>query len=198
MGQTDLLEEVFGQPMNQAVVHQALMAQRANARQGTASVKTRSQVSGGGKKMRPQKHTGMSRQGGRRAPHWRGGGVAFGPHPRDYSQRLPKKMRRLALRCLLSGKVAEARLLILDELRLAEAKTKQVTALLQALGVETPALIATAGADPGLVQAAGNLPMVKTLPATLLNVKDLLDYSFLIMPLEAVRQIEELWGDGGA
>ena len=137
----EVSDSLFDAPMNQALVHQVAMSHMANARQGTSSTKTRGMVSGGGAKPWKQKHTGRARQGSNRSPQWRGGGIVFGPHPRDYSQRIPKKMNRGAIRCLLSQKVREEKLLIVNELQLGEAKTKEMTKVLSSLGITTPTLI---------------------------------------------------------
>ena len=184
---------LFGVPMNAAVVHQAMLMQRANARQGTHSVKTRADVSGGGAKPWRQKGTGRARQGSIRSPQWRGGGIVFGPHPRSYRQRMPKKMRRLAIRCLLSDKVREERLAILQELQFPQAKTREMKQFLDTLNVSSSILIVTPEATKPLVDSARNLPQVKTLPAANLNVLDLLNHDRLIMTVAAIRKAEELW-----
>ena len=186
-------DHLFGVPMNAPVVHQAMLMQRANARQGTHSVKTRANVSGGGAKPWRQKGTGRARQGTIRAPHFRGGGVVFGPHPRSYRQRMPKKMRRLAIRCLLSDKFREERLAVLQELQIPQAKTKEMKQLLNTLNVFSSALIVTREAVSSVVSSARNLPQVKTLPAANLNVLDLLNHDRLIMTVAAIRRAEELW-----
>jgi len=192
-GQATLDDAVFGVPMNEALVHQALVAQQANHRQGTAATKSRSFVSGGGRKPRAQKHTGRSRQGSIRSPQWRGGGIVFGPHPRDYRQQLNKKMRRLAIRCLLSDKAANGQLVLVDELALADSHTKTMLGVLETLGAGRKTLVATNGVDRAVVLAARNIAQVKTLPANLLNVVDLLTYHTLIMPVAAARLIEEVF-----
>ena len=184
---------LFGVPMNTAVVHQAMLMQRANARQGTHSVKTRADVSGGGAKPWRQKGTGRARQGSIRSPQWRGGGIVFGPHPRSYRQRMPKKMRRLAIRCLLSDKVREERLAILQELQFPQAKTREMKQFLDTLNVSSSILIVTPEATKPVVDSARNLPHVKTLPAANLNVLDLLNHDRLIMTVAAIRKAEELW-----
>ncbi len=184
---------LFGVPMNTAVVHQAMLMQRANARQGTHSVKTRADVSGGGAKPWRQKGTGRARQGSIRSPHFRGGGIVFGPHPRSYRQRMPKKMRRLAIRCLLSDKVREERLAILQELQFPQAKTREMKQFLDTLNVSSSILIVTPEATKPVVDSARNLPQVKTLPAANLNVLDLLNYDRLIMTVAAIRKAEALW-----
>lgn len=193
VGQASLDGAVFGLPMNEALVHQALVAQQANQRQGTAATKTRGLVSGGGRKPRAQKHTGRSRQGSIRSPQWRGGGIVFGPHPRDYRQRLNKKMRRQAICCALSDKAASGQLLLVEELTLPDARTKGMIEVLKALGVVRKALVATDGVNRSVVLAARNVPGIKTIPANLLNVEDLLTHDTLIMPLAAARLVEEVF-----
>jgi len=189
----ELSEEVFGVSPNQAVVHQALVRQLANARLGTASTKTRAQVSGGGRKPFRQKGTGRARRGSSRAPQYRGGGVAFGPHPRSYRQAMPKKMRRLALRCVLSAKVAEGEIIVVDELALSGPRTKEMARILAALGVASSALVVTAEPDPNVYKSARNLERIKALPANLLNVVDLSSHKVLMITVAAVRRVEELW-----
>ncbi len=189
----ELNEAVFGVPVNQAVVHQAMVRQLANARQGTVGSKTRSQVSGGGRKLFRQKGTGFARRGSRRAPLLRGGGVAFGPHPRSFRQAMPKKMRRLALRCVLSAKVAGEEMIVIDEFALEEPKTKEMARILANLGVDSSALIVTAEPDPNVYKSARNLGRTKTLPASMLNVVDLLSHRRLMITVAAVKVVEELW-----
>ncbi len=189
----ELNEAVFGVPIDQAVVHQAMVRQLANARQGTVGSKTRSQVSGGGRKLFRQKGTGFARRGSRRAPLLRGGGVAFGPHPRSYRQAMPKKMRRLALRCILSAKVAGEEMIVIDEFALEEPKTKEMARILANLGVDSSALIVTAEPDPNVYKSARNLERTKTLPASMLNVVDLLSNRRLMITVAAVKVVEEMW-----
>ncbi len=194
VSQIEIGDDVFGVPFNEAVVHQALVRQLANRRQGTADTKTRGEVRGSTRKLFAQKHTGRARRGDKRSPLLRGGGVAFGPHPRSYRQAMPKKMRRLALRCVLSAKVSDGEVKVVDRLELDEPKTKGVLDILLSLGVGTSALIATAGTEANVVKSARNLLGVKTTPAPLLNVADLLSYRTLIVTVAAVRRMEELWG----
>ena len=196
VGTLEVSEYLFGVPMNTAVVHQAMLMQRANARQGTASTKTRAQVSGGGAKPWRQKGTGRARQGSTSSPQFRGGGSVFGPHPRSYRQRMPKKMRRLAIRCLLSEKVREERLAVLQELQLAQPKTKEMRRVLETLQVASTALVVTPEPEREVVLSARNLQGVKTLPTSNLNVLDLLDYDQLIMTVEAIHKAEEVWAGG--
>ena len=182
---------IFATPMNKAVVHQAMVRQLANSRTGTADTRTRAEVVGSSRKLYRQKHTGRARRGNIRSPLLRGGGVTFGPHPRDYSQRMPKKMRRLALRCVLSDKVNNSELVVLDQLSLGEASTRSMADVLTAIGVESPALVATAKPDPVVVKSARNLPAVRTLCANWLRVLDVLSCRFLIITVDGVRQVEE-------
>ena len=189
----EVSESLFDVPMNQALVHQVVVSHMANARQGTASTKTRGMVSGGGAKPWRQKHTGRARQGSNRSPQWRGGGIVFGPHPRDFSQRIPKKMNRGAIRCILSQKAREEKLLVVNELQLQQPKTKDMLKVLSDLGITTPALIVTSAPQMDVILSARNIGRVKTLPAPQINALDLLRHDRLIMTAQAVRRAEELW-----
>ncbi len=191
----EISDQVFAVPFNQAVVHQALVRQRANARQGTASTKTRGEVSGSSIKLFRQKHTGRARAGSRKSPLRRGGGITFGPHPRSYEQAIPKKMRQLALRCVLSAKASDGELKVVEQLKLEEPKTKEMVRILAALGVDTSALIATSEPEENVIKSARNLPRIKTTPANILNVVDILSYKMLLMTEAAVRKAEQLWGE---
>jgi len=201
VSQIELNPLVFEVPLNQSVVHQAMVRQLTNARQGTVSTKTRGDVSGGGRKMYRQKGTGFARRGSRRSPILRGGGITFGPKPRGHRQAMPKKMRRLALRCLLSAKVSEEEMVVVDELAANEQKTKEMARILSNLGVDSSVLVVTAELDPGVRRLTRNLEETKTLPARLLNVIDLLKYRKLVITVGAVRVVEEVWaaetGRGG-
>jgi len=190
----EISDDVFSVPFNGAVVHQAMVRQQANARHGTADTKTRSEVAGGGGKMFRQKGTGFARAGTRRSPLRRGGGITFGPHPRSYRQMMPKKMRRLALRCVLSAKAGDDELMVLEQLKLEEPKSKEAARILAALGVDSPVLIVTDEPEANLVRSTRNLARVKTLPANLLNVLDILSCKRLLMTEAAVRKTEQLWG----
>jgi large subunit ribosomal protein L4 len=194
-GNIDISEYVFGVPFNQALVHQAVVRQQANARQGTASTKTRGEVTGSTRKLFRQKGTGYARAGSKKSPIRRGGGTVFGPKPRSYQQDMPRKMRRLALRCVLSAKVSENELVVVDELKLAQPRTKEMAGILQALGVDSSALVVTAGTEENVVKSTRNIPRVKTIPANLLNVVDILSRKKLLMTVDAVRKAEELWGE---
>ncbi len=193
--QIEISDYVFGVAPNKAVAHQALLAQLANGRQGTASAKTRSEVAGSSKKLYAQKHTGRARPGSIKSPLRRGGGIIFPPKPRDYHQALPKKMRRLALRTVLSSKVADNELIIVDGFAFAEPKTKEMAGILSALGVESTALIAIREPDGQLIKSARNIPGVTTIPANLLNVAVIMSHKNLLMTVDAVRRAEELWGE---
>jgi len=193
VGPIEVSDDVFGVPFNEAVVHQAMLRQLANRRLGTADTKKRGEVTGSGKKLFAQKHTGRARRGDRRSPMLKGGGVAFGPHPRSYRQDMPRKMRRLALKCALSAKLADGELRIVDKLELKEPKTSEMIDTLVALGVGTSVIIATDKADDNLIMSARNIDGVKLIPARLLNVGDLLSHKALLMTQGAVRTAEELW-----
>jgi large subunit ribosomal protein L4 len=192
----EISDSVFAVPFNQAVVHQALVRQRANARQGTSDTKTRGEVAGSRKKLFAQKHTGEARAGDKRSPTHRHGGIAFGPHPRDYSKAMPKKMRRLALRCMLSSKASDGGLKVLDQFSFEVPKTKEMIKVLDILKLGATTLIVTAAPEKNVVKSANNIPGVKTLTANILNVLDLLSHDGLVMTEDAVRKAEELWGKG--
>ena len=193
--QLEIRDDVFALPFNEAVVHQALVRQLANRRLGTADTKKRGEVRGSTRKLFAQKHTGRARRGDIRSPMLVGGGVAFGPHPRSYRQAMPRKMRRLALRCVLSAKAGSGELKIVDKLELDSPKTKAVLDMLIALGISDSAIIATAEAEANLIKSARNLMGVKTMLAPLLNIAELLSYKYIIMTVDAVRKVEELWGE---
>jgi large subunit ribosomal protein L4 len=192
----EISDFVFAVPFNEAVVHQALVKQRADARQGTSDTKTRGEVAGSRKKLFAQKHTGEARAGDRRSPTRRKGGIAFGPHPRDYTKAMPKKMRRLALRCLLSSKAGDGGLKILDQFTLDTPKTKEMIKVLDALKLESTALIVTGVPEANVIKSSRNIPGVKTLSANILNVVDLLSHDAVLMTEDAVRKAEQLWGEG--
>jgi large subunit ribosomal protein L4 len=190
--QVQLEDRVFALPFNEAVVHQAMVRQLANGRQGTADTKTRGEVSGSKRKVYRQKHTGRARRGSLRSPLLRGGGVAFGPHPRGYEQRMPRKMRRLAIKCLLSAKASAGEMVVVDQLRLKDSKTAEIAQILKALEVTGSALVVTPKPEAALIQAARNLPRTKTSPAALLNVVDLLSHKFLVITVDGVRCVEDI------
>ena len=187
-------DAVFGAEPNTAVVHQTLVAQLAARRGGHHSTKTRGEVRGSTAKLRRQKGLGMARMGANRSPVRRGGGVAFGPKPRSYAQRLPKRMRRLALRSVLSSRVREERLHVVSGLGIAEPSTRAARALLEALGIGRSVLIVTAGPDRAAFLSARNLPGVRAVPADVLNVADLLASRSALLTVDAVRRAEALWG----
>lgn len=189
-------DAVFGVPFNEAVVHQVMVGMQANARQGTASAKTRAEVVGSTKKLYRQKGTGSARAGSKKSPLRRGGGVTFGPKPRDYRQSLPKKLRRLALRCVLSSKAGEGDLKIIDTLEFKEAKTKQMLAVLDALQIESSALIVTQKTEENVILSSRNIPQITTTPANVINILDIMSHKTLLMTEAAVRAAEELWGNG--
>jgi large subunit ribosomal protein L4 len=193
--QVELREDIFGVEPNKSVMHQALARQLANARQGTADTKTRGLVSGGGRKPWRQKGTGRARQGSTRAPHWKGGGVVFGPHPRSYEQRMPKKMRRLALKSALSAKAAENQIRVIDAFNLEAPRTRDMETILGNLNCPTTALILLPAADELVMRSARNLAGVKTLRTSYLNVRDLLGYDYLVMSREALQAVEQFFGD---
>lgn len=193
--QVQLSEAVFGVPFNEAVVHQAMVRQLANRRQGTASTKTRGEVKGSQRKLYAQKHTGRARRGNVKSPLLRGGGVAFGPKPRSYRQSMPKKMRRLALKCMLSAKAREGNIKIVQELSFEEGKTRHMAGVLSSLGSNSSVLILTGESTPEVVRSAANLPEVKVLPSALVNVLDLLSHEMLVASVPAIRKIEQTWGE---
>ncbi len=198
VGNIAIRDDVFAVPFNEAVVHQAMVRQRANARQGTASTKTRGEVAGSGRKLYRQKHTGQSRAGDIRSPLRRHGGIVFGPHPRDYRQEMPKEMRRLAIRCVLSDKAGSGDLLVLQSLDMSEPKTREMAKVLSALKVNSSALIATEVSKENVIKSARNLPRVTTMVANILSVNDILSHKQLVMTEAAVRRVEELWGKKAA
>ena len=183
----ELNDAVFNVPMNPTLVHQAMVIYQGNRRQGTHDTKTRAEVSGGGRKPWIQKHTGRARQGSTRSPQWRHGGVAFGPHPRSYRKALPKRMKRAALRCVLSDKIRNKRLVCLDSMDTVDGKTKSMAGLLVRLNVSSSALVVTLGTDPNVVQAASNLNRIYTLPVNQLNAEALLARDMLILTVDAAK-----------
>ena len=194
VGDVELDDSVFGIQPNLSVLHQILVAQQANRRRGTASTKTRGQVQGSSRKIRGQKYTGRARQGSIRSPVRRGGGVTFGPQPRDYTQRLPKRMKRLAIRSALSGKVADGQLTVIDQFAFTKPKTKEMVRVLQNLGVERSVLIVTGDMDVGVKTSTRNIPKAKVIPAAYLNVADMLTTCHLLMTTAAAEKAAALWG----
>ena len=192
IGDIELSENVFGQEANEPVVHQAVVAHLANCRQGTQSAKTRSEVSGGGKKPYRQKGTGRARQGSTRSPQFTHGGVVFAPKPRDYTQQLNRKVRRLALKCALSSKVADSELIVFDQLNIEAPKTKEMVKVLKAVEAEK-ALIVLSEKDETVIRAAANIPDVATTLVGTLNTYDVLKYKKLILTKDSVAKIEEVY-----
>lgn len=193
VGEVELSESVFGIEPNTHVLHEAVVMQQASLRQGTHKVKTRAEVRGGGRKPWKQKGTGRARQGSIRSPQWKGGGIVFGPTPRSYGYKLPKKVRRLAIKSALSSKVLDNDIIVLDQLSLAQPKTKEFAAILKNLNVERKALIVTSAFDENVALSTRNIPGVKFLSAEGLNVLDVLVYDKLIITKEAVSKVEEVF-----
>ena len=192
VGEIELNDAVFGVEVNEHLVHMSVVNQLANKRQGTQSAKTRSEVSGGGKKPWRQKGTGHARQGSIRAPQWKGGGVVFAPKPRDYSFKLNKKEKRLALKSALTSRVAEQKFIVLDELHLDEIKTKKFQAVLNNLKVNK-ALVVLKEKNENVILSARNIPDVKTALTNTINVYDILKYNTMIVTKDAVAAIEEVY-----
>ena len=188
----ELSDAVFGVEVNEHLVHMAVVAQLANKRQGTQKAKTRSEVSGGGRKPWRQKGTGHARQGSTRAPQWTGGGVVFAPTPRDYTIRLNKKEKRLALKSVLTNCVNENKFIVLDELKFDEIKTKKMQAVLDALNV-SKALIVLNENDANVVKSARNIANVQTALTNTINVYDILKYNTVVVTKAAVATIEEVY-----
>jgi large subunit ribosomal protein L4 len=189
-------DAVFRVPFNEAVVHQVMVGLQANARQGTAATKTRGMVRGSTRKLFRQKGTGNARAGSKKSPLRKGGGVTFGPHPRDYRQQTPRKMRRLAIRCVLSAKAGDGELKVLDGFDFTEPKTRQMLEALVSLGIESSALIVTPEPEENVIKSARNIPTVKTMPAGVINIIDILSFKNLLMTEAAVRVAEKLWDNG--
>ena len=192
VGKIDLSDAVFGVEVNEHLVHMAVVSQLANNRQGTQKAKTRSEVSGGGRKPWRQKGTGHARQGSTRAPQWTGGGVVFAPVPRDYSFKLNKKEKRAALKSVLTSKVADGKFGVVDDLKLDEIKTKKFVEVLNNLKVEK-ALVVLNDMDTNVIASAANLPTVKTAQTNELNVFDALKYDTVVVTKAAVATIEEVY-----
>ena len=184
---------VFDAPMNPTLVHQAMVIYQLNQRQGTHSTRTRAEVSGGGRKPWIQKHTGRARQGSIRAPQWRHGGITFGPKPRDYRKTLPRALRRNALKCVLSEKVRNGRLICIDSLDSLDGRTRSMSELLGRLNLnDGSVLVVTGDANPNVARAGSNLKRVWTLPSDLLNANEVLKRRTLLITLDAVRRVEEI------
>lgn len=194
VGEIELNDAIFGIEPNEAVLFDAVVAQRASLRQGNHKVKTRSEVAGGGRKPWRQKGTGRARQGSIRSPQWRGGGTVFGPTPRSYSYKFPKKVRRLALKSALSAKVGEQNFLVLDALTLDAPKTKEFKTILGNLNIEKKALFVTADIDENVALSARNIPGVTVLTASGINVLDLVGHEKVVFTKAAVEKVEEVLG----
>jgi len=198
LGNVDLAETLFAAPVNEAVLHQAAMAQLAGRRIGTHDTRTRGEVRGGGRKPYRQKGTGRARQGSRTAPHYRGGGAVFGPHPRSYAQRLPKKMRRIALRSALTAKLGDDAIRVIDRFDMAEEpKTRSLVSVLEALGAgdghARRVLVVAPAVDEPLLRSAANLPSVSVILADSLNVVDLLNADAVLIEQPALARMEEVY-----
>jgi len=192
IGDIELSDAVFGIEPNRHVLFDAVQMQRASLRLGTHKVKGRSEVSGGGRKPWRQKGTGRARQGSIRAPQWKGGGVVFGPTPRSYAYKLPKKVRRLAIKSALSSKVLDGEIIVLDQLTLAQPKTKEFVSILNNLKVDSKALVVSAGLEDNILLSSRNVPGIKYVAADGINVLDVLTYDKLIITKEAVQIVEEV------
>ena len=193
VGTIDLSDAVFGVEVNEHLMHMAVVQQLANKRQGTQKAKTRSEVSGGGRKPWRQKGTGHARQGSTRAPQWTGGGVVFAPTPRDYSFKLNKKEKRAALKSVLTDKVQTNNIIVVDELKFDEIKTKKFQAVLNNLNVTKKALVVLNDNDANVMLSARNIPTVKTSLTNTINVYDILNANTLVVTKDAVKTIEEVY-----
>ena len=193
VGEIELSNAVFGIEPNQVAVHAVVKNYLANQRQGTQSTLTRAEVSGGGRKPWRQKGTGHARQGSIRAPQWYHGGIALGPKPRDYSYTLNKKVKRLAMKSVFSAKVLENNLVVVDEIKVEDYKTKTVVAMLKALNVEGKAMIVTAEKDAKLVKSAANIPGVTTAFTGSVNVYDMVNAGKVVLSKDAVSKLEEVY-----
>jgi large subunit ribosomal protein L4 len=191
-GKLKLDEHLFEAPVNEAVLHQAVVRQLANNRQGTASTKNRSEVRGGGRKPYRQKGTGRARQGSTRSPQWAGGGVVFGPSPRSYVQDMPRKQRRLALRSALSVKAQEGRILVLENLEFPEPKTREFVGILADAGIDGTVLVVLENHNVNAEKSARNLVGVKAILSRNLNVRDLLGHQWLVLTKAAVEQMGDV------
>jgi large subunit ribosomal protein L4 len=193
VGSVELADELFAAPVNEAVLHQAVTAQLAGRRTGTHDTKTRGEVRGGGRKPYRQKGTGRARQGSIRAPHYKGGGAVFGPHPRSYEQRLPRKMKRLALRGALTAKLGDEAIRVIDSFGLEAIKTSELVGVLAALKADGRVLVIAPGRDERLELSSRNLPMVEVILADSLNVVDLLNADVVLIEQPALARMEEVY-----
>ena len=193
VGEIELNDDVFGIEVNQHVVYEVVKNQLANRRQGTQSAKTRAEVRGGGRKPWRQKGTGRARAGSSRSPVWTGGGVTFAPKPRDYSYKVPKKVKRLAMKSALTSKVENNEIIVIDELNFDAPKTKDMVNLLKKLNADRKALIVTAEKNENVIRSANNIPAIQTTVVNNLNVYDILKYNSFIITKDAVRKVEEVY-----
>lgn len=193
VGEIELSDNVFGVEIHHDALHQVVKNHLANLRQGTQSAKTRAEVRGGGRKPWRQKGTGRARQGSIRSPQWTGGGIVFAPKPRDYSLKVPKKVRRLAMKSALTSKVLSNEMIVLDELRLAQPKTKEMANILSNIKASKKALIVMDEKDVNVIKSARNIPNVETTLVSTLNVYDILKYDSFIITKDAVKKVEEVF-----
>ncbi len=193
VGEIELKDEIFGAEINEAAIHLVVRSQLAAKRQGTQSAKTRGEVRGGGRKIYRQKGTGNARHHGNRAPQFTHGGVVFAPKPRDYVINVPKKVRRLAIKGVLTAKVNEQEMIVLDKISLTAPKTREVAKIMKNLGVNKTALLVLAGPDETITRAAANIPGLKTAYVNTINVLDILANEKFIITQDAVQQVEEVY-----
>lgn len=193
VGEIELNEDIFGVKVNEHVVYEVVKNQLANKRQGTQSAKTRAEVRGGGRKPWKQKGTGRARAGSIRAPHFTGGGVTFAPKPRDYSYKVPKKVRRLALKSVLTSKVLENEIIVIDQINFDSPKTKDMANFLTKINANKKALIVMDEKNMNVIKSAKNIPNIQTALVNTINVYDILKYDSFIITKEAVRKVEEVY-----
>ena len=193
VGTMELSDAVFGVEVNEHLVHMAVVAQLANKRQGTQKAKTRSEVSGGGRKPWRQKGTGHARQGSTRAPQWTGGGVVFAPKPRDFSQKINKKMRDIAFSSAISQKIAQNEVYVIDDIKFADSKTKAASEFLKTFGLNKRTIILTDGKDESVVKATNNIQKVSCVDASLLNVAQVVENTYVVFTKNAIKKLEEAY-----
>ena len=193
VGEIEFNDEIFNIEINEHAVYEVVKNQLANKRQGTQSAKTRAEVRGGGRKPWRQKGTGRARQGSIRAPHWVGGGVVFAPKPRDYSYKVPKKVRRLAMKSALTSKVLNGEIIVLEELKLEEPKTKEMVKILENIKAGRKSLIVMDENNINVIKSARNIPNVQTTNVNTLNVYDILNFDSFIITKDAVKKVEEVY-----
>lgn len=195
IGEIDLDGSVFGADVKKPLLHQVVNMQLANTRRGTASTKTISEVSGGGRKPWRQKGTGRARQGSTRSPLWPGGGITFGPKPRDYSFRIPKSARPVAIRSALSAKAGDEEIAVVEEFKMTEPKTKAASSILNKIAGQSKVLLVVKDSDDNVAKSVRNLPLVKLIESNRLNVYDVLDNDRVLFTKEALQSVEEVWGN---